>query len=330
MANGEREQLLQSICTTVADYRADDLPAPDTAHVERWVEQFPEPSQDLILQEMGHVLSNSYWSRAAQTDFLRSVLNLSKKPAAEFWNSVGILSLQTRGISQARLLAEFGTLMQDECGYSLADCQSPEGGVFVYLDDVLFTGSRVGGDLARWIREDAPRKARLYVVVQVNHALGEYEVQRRLSQVASEAAKDIHIEFRQTRMLENRKWYRQTSDVLWPAQLPENGPVADYLAQEHRFPFEPRTPGGASSTFATEKGRSALEAAFLEAGVTIRDSIAAPEDFWRPLGFGRYGLGFGSLTVTHRNCPNNAPLALWWGLGGWYPLFDRVTNEVPS
>ncbi len=37
-------------------------------------------------------------------------------------------------------------------------------------------------------------------------------------------------------------------------------------------------------------------------------------------------LGFGSLVVTFRNCPNNAPLALWVG-DPWYPLFPRTTNS---
>ena len=40
-------------------------------------------------------------------------------------------------------------------------------------------------------------------------------------------------------------------------------------------------------------------------------------------------LGFGSLVVTFRNCPNNAPLALWAG-DPWYPLFPRRTNTDTS
>jgi hypothetical protein len=37
-------------------------------------------------------------------------------------------------------------------------------------------------------------------------------------------------------------------------------------------------------------------------------------------------LGFGSLIVTFRNCPNNAPLAFWVD-SPWYPLFPRTTNS---
>ena len=46
----------------------------------------------------------------------------------------------------------------------------------------------------------------------------------------------------------------------------------------------------------------------------------------RPLGFSLLKtLGFGATVVTHRNCPNNCPLALWAG-DPWYPLFRRKTN----
>jgi hypothetical protein len=72
-----------------------------------------------------------------------------------------------------------------------------------------------------------------------------------------------------------------------------------------------------------------LEREFLIAGTQIRSqgNVSAVN---RPLGHGYYGLGFGSTLVTYRNCPNNCPLALWWGdptaTSGalkWYPLLPR-------
>jgi hypothetical protein len=54
-----------------------------------------------------------------------------------------------------------------------------------------------------------------------------------------------------------------------------------------------------------------------------------------PPKYGPYGLidasrnricenGFGTYFVTYRNCPNNAPPALWWTRDGWIPLFPRT------
>lgn len=49
-----------------------------------------------------------------------------------------------------------------------------------------------------------------------------------------------------------------------------------------------------------------------------------------PLSFSPFGVGFGSMIATYRNCPNNCPLSMWWGdpeaTSGalhWYPLLQR-------
>lgn len=33
--------------------------------------------------------------------------------------------------------------------------------------------------------------------------------------------------------------------------------------------------------------------------------------------------GFGAMVVTYRNCPNNCPVALWWSVDSFVPLFPR-------
>jgi hypothetical protein len=101
-----------------------------------------------------------------------------------------------------------------------------------------------------------------------------------------------------------------------------------------RFPLEPRAPGGTGQFFSSETRRSVLEQAFLKAGLRIRSFSANPHAALRPLGFSPFGVGFGSLFLSFRNCPNNAPLALWWGdhtkpswhpFSKWYPLVPRKT-----
>lgn len=91
------------------------------------------------------------------------------------------------------------------------------------------------------------------------------------------------------------------------------------------------------SRLKAEAGRQLLESEFLIAGVKIRSLIQSPKDFIRPLGCGNFGVGFGSMLVTYRNCPNNCPLALWWGdpeaTSGalhWYPLLSRKTYAAPE
>src|SRR5690606_37344899 len=96
-----------------------------------------------------------------------------------------------------------------------------------------------------------------------------------------------------------------------------------------KYPPTLRTPGstGANLLFSSEAGRSLLEQEFLKAGVRLRELCPNLGITQRPLGHMTLDtLGFGSLIVTFRNCPNNAPLALWVG-DPWYPLFPRATNS---
>lgn len=159
-------------------------------------------------------------------------------------------------------------------------------------------------------------------------------MKKRLRVTIADSGKNITIKYWRAANIENRKSQKKDSGVLWPAQLPEDARLSAYLGLAHRFPFEPRPPGGQLSPFSSEEGRQLLECQLLLAGVKIRAACENPKDIIRPLGFSAFGLGFGSMIVTFRNCPNNCPLALWWGdpdagpnhpFSKWYPLFPRRT-----
>jgi hypothetical protein len=99
-----------------------------------------------------------------------------------------------------------------------------------------------------------------------------------------------------------------------------------------RYPPNLRTAGhvGGGGIFSSDAGRQLLEEEFLKAGVHIRQMCPHLNKYQRPLGnVILETLGFGSLIVTFRNCPNNAPLALWAG-DPWNPLFPRTTNSDTS
>jgi hypothetical protein len=84
---------------------------------------------------------------------------------------------------------------------------------------------------------------------------------------------------------------------------------------------------GGQAIFSDDAGRQLLEQEFLKAGARIRMMCPNLNVNQRPLGNTLLDtLGFGSMIVTFRNCPNNAPLALWVG-HPWYPLFPRATNN---
>ncbi len=334
----ERDDLLASILNTVGDYRSGEIAAPTPEHIDRWVNQFQLGVQIPMLREIDHVLKQTYLSREIVSAFLKKLVTNEKLAGSaprDFWHKTNFLRIQAQGNSQTEFLSLFDTALESEYGFRTNGC-GESGGHFVYLDDAMFSGNRAGSDLEKWIREDAPSQTTVHVIVMVIHTLCEYQVKDRLGKVLTEAGKDIQIKYWRSLTIENRKYYKNEAEVLWPADLPDDDELNAYLAMPHKYPFEPRDPGGNIGHFSSEEGRQLLENQFTLAGIKIRNFSHNPSDALRPLGFSPFGLGFGSMIVTFRNCPNNCPLALWWGdteareshpFSNWYPLFPRETYD---
>lgn len=328
-----RQELLEAIAATITDYRADDLPTPTPAHVETWINQFDTDAQLPILHEMDHVLKNTYFSLKKVAHFLKVVLKSEKLAGADpgaFWRSMRFLDIQGGGNSQREMLALFGELIKETYGIAIEQC-GEEPGAFVYLDDVMFTGNRILHDLEAWIQSDAPATATVHVVSMALHSGGEYYAKRKIAEAAKTYGKSITVHFWRAVTLEDRRLHTYMSDVLRPVSIPEAPEVMEYVAAMKYKP-ELRIAGdvGRNKIFSSEEGRHILEQEFLKAGVKIRQSCPNLGVTQRPLGHSWLEtLGFGSLIVTFRNCPNNTPLALWVG-DPWHPLFPRTTNSQTS
>ena len=334
----ERPELLASIASTLKDYRAGDLPEPTADHVDRWISQFGNEVQLPMLRELDHVLRKTYFSRSRVQDFFARVIDnrrLAGTDPRAFWRQAHLFDIQQDGNSQTEIRQLFSEAL--ERGYDVAaGTADARDGVFVYLDDVLFTGGRIGNDLSAWITAESPQTATVHVLVIAAHRFGEWKCKERLRQVARDAGKRMEVHFWAALRIENRRAYRNASEVLWPVTVPNDAALTAYMAEETRFPFEPRAPGGhfEHGIYSSEEGRQLLERELLLAGMHIRTLSRNPSPALRPLGLSAFGLGFGSTIVTYRNCPNNAPLALWWGdpradeahpFARWYPLVQRST-----
>lgn len=330
----ERDDLLVSVANEIRTYREGDLPEPTPEHVDRWLRQFTPAQQLPFLREFDYVIKQTFLTRENVEDFLRHLVTNQKLTGGEptaYWSSANFLSIQQNGQSQKEMLKLFSKCLEDECGLDI-DESGENGGEFIYLDDVMFSGNRVGNDLEPWIINNAPPSATVHVIVAALHSGGWwYLVNKRLKDVIAESGKKISVKYWRALKIENRKWFKNSSGVLWPTVVPDVAEVQDYMALPAKFPFEPRQPSAAAiQPFSSEAGREVLESEFLIAGAKIRTKSENPKPSMRPLGFSPFGVGFGSMIVTYRNCPNNCPLALWWGdpeaTSGalhWYPLLPR-------
>ncbi|CAM8824560.1 hypothetical protein WL28_22775 [Burkholderia ubonensis] len=332
----ERDDLLAAVANTISSYRTAEIVVPTPAHVDTWLNQFTPASQLPFLREFAHVIAQRYLSRAGVTTFLEGLAGnaaLVGQDPVDFWRKANVLQIQANGQSQNEMVALLADVLMRRYGVAGHEC-GREKNVFIYLDDILFTGNRVATDLEAWIRNAAPNAATLHIVLVAFHTSGQYYLStNRLKKAVDASGKAIKINYWRAVELENRNAYRDRSDVLWPAVLPGAPEVQQYLPKQGRFPIELRPPGNQQqSIFSSEAGRQVLESEFLIAGAKILAKTTNPKEVIRPLGFGMFGLGFGSTVVTYRNCPNNCPLALWWGEPGscnpamqWYPLLPRKT-----
>ncbi len=325
----EREDLLSSIANTIRDYRAGDLPTPTPEHIDRWVQQFDEAVQIPMLREMDHVLKRTYFSLEDVTGFLRGLIQTEKLAGNDpctFWRGVHFLDIQGGGNSQTDMLALFEAILRDKCGFGIEDCGGGSA-VYLYLDDGIFTGNRVRRDIEAWIRDEAPNGSVVHIISIAQHSGGQYYADGRIRDAIAAAGKSVEVHWWYAIKLEDRRYYSDTADVLRPTAIPEDPAVQTYV---QAMKYEPtlRRPGnvGGKGLFSSDQGKNLLEQEFLKAGARIRQLCPHLGDTQRPLGHMTLDtLGFGSLIVTFRNCPNNAPLALWVG-DPWYPLFPRTTN----
>lgn len=328
----ERDDLLASIAATTADYREADGEAPTPERVECWIGQFDDDVQLPILREMDHVLHKTYFSRKGTSKFLAGLFQNEKivgKDPCDFWKDIKFLDIQGRGASQKEMLALFSKILEKQCGFGIDDCGA-DPAAFAYLDDAIFSGGHIKNDLTSWIADDAPKDAILHVIVIAIHRSSYYN-RNKVGEAIKASGKSIDVKWWRAIELEDRKAHTTTSDVLRPVSIPDDETVKAYV-EAMRYPPNLRTAGhvGGNGIFSSDAGRKILEAEFLKAGVRIREMCPHLNQYQRPLGnMILETLGFGSLIVTFRNCPNNAPLALWAG-DPWYPLFPRTTNSDTS
>jgi len=335
----ERIDLVTSVASTIRGYRQGEIAVPTPEHVERWLSQFSPGSQLALIRELDHVLKQTYLHEEFIAGFLSDLVtnkDLAGADPKSYWKKAHLLDIQSDGSSQTEMLKLLSRSLDKKYGLEVEDCGS-KGGDFIYIDDVIFTGGRATKDLVEWIKVSAPAVATLHVIVIAWHKLGQYHLEQNLNSAAAEAGKKIGIRFWSTKLkIENRFARRNDSGVLWPTEIPDQAQVKQYVADQEKFPFKPRVAGGALGPFSSEAGRAVLEREFLIAGVKIRSMSQNPSSVNRPLGHGFYGIGFGSTIVTYRNCPNNCPLAFWWGDPSvdsghlnWYPLFPREGYSSP-
>jgi hypothetical protein len=344
MRSPERKALLQSIATTIADYRSGEIPSPTPEHVEKWLSQFDDDEQQTILEETNLVLSKSYLKKERAHDLLVARLSnpeiVGPDPVTTLAR-VRFLDIQRKGNSQKDLLSLAGEVLQSRYGLTVDGCGAAPTS-YIYADDCLFSGSTVFYDLEKWLPNATP-DSRLHVIFFARYSRGLNYTRKKLARAA--AAYRVSVSYWSSYRFLNEPWVTKNFDCLWPSEFSGDHFVDEYVrslsdqSKDSRYPpriFRPRGTPAEERMFSSPAARAVVERAFLRAGTRIASYSRQAKVEMRPLGYDKLAsLGFGALFVTYRNIANNCPLAFWWGdpdasptetLGKWYPLFPRKAN----
>lgn len=324
----ERSLLVQQLISVVGDYKSGQIAPFDEAHVNKWLNQFPAESQIPILCELNHVLKRTYLKKLDISSFFKDVI-ITPNISSGIFSTTSLLNIQGGGNSQRDCIemfkADLYAATQLEAAINSCDAKH-----YLYLDDVIFSGQRMRTDIANWLVNSAPPKCNLYIITHTMHCLSLWYSEKFIKDKITKYGKEISIKFIYKELVEDRLYYTYSSDVLRPVVNEWNEAVTNYINGLTKPPTY-RTPGsvGSKAYFSSDAGRQLLENEFLAAGAYIKEICTHFSINHRPLGYMKLeSLGFGTMIVSYRNCPNNAPLALWAG-DPWYPLFPR-SNNVPT
>lgn len=208
---------------------------------------------------------------------------------------------------------------------------------YIYIDDFLFSGNRVLTDIESWIKKSNADNCHVDIALIGLFKRGDYTTKLALKELAETYNRKITFRimaFTQY-MYENRLYYNGKSEVFWPQEtVLSDKSISVYLrAQKYMPKF--RVDNGENNRVFSRSRREQYEYALFKAGLKIIGFCNEPTPVMKPLGYNRFdGFGFGSTVFTYRNCPNNNPLAFWWGdpnytdahpFGKWYPLMQRKT-----
>jgi len=337
--------LVQLLAGTISDYHRSENAPITTTHIEKWLSQFEVGDQPIILTEVALIMKRFYFSRIRVKECLRNFLRndvFATYNPATLLPHICFLRIQNKGGSQRAMLDIVDEILREDyrCSIDLAGTSNIK--TYFYIDDAVYTGNRLRYDLTSgtnapsWITNQAPSNCTLLIYTIAVHTEGMNYVEPYILRAAKE--KGIIVKWKHSLIIDNSRSLDTKCEALWPEDLSDDPSVNIYVSNLRAFLTRKNWRdnnlfryGGIpvqEKLFSSPRARRIVERAFLEGGIQIISACQEPKESMRPLGFIKIGsLGFGTFFLTYRNIANNCPLVLWWGVGNWYPLFPRITNE---
>ncbi|EIL8445842.1 hypothetical protein ACRS99_000297 [Clostridium perfringens] len=338
--------MIERLLEIIEDYKMPEGTSMNKTHIERWINQFDVQDRGVILSEMVYILEKFYFSRNSIKQMLKNLFSCDDvwgKCTKNFFKNVSFLDIQIRGGSQVELLELASEVLSEEYQLDITECSSDNR--YVYIDDCIFTGSRLKWDIQEAITSGKIKKnSELWIIHLCKYKSGSNYAYKEIGKICEKNNVNYYPVWFLEKQNYHKNEYGNSLDTLWPKYVNYED-LDDYIKFRkensewaNKIDFFRNYNMKKENLFSCAKNREIVESAFLKAGATILKGINNPCESMRPMGFSKLeSIGFGAMFVTYRNIANNCPLALWYGdifnqgtggvLGRWYPLFPRRCNE---
>ncbi|WP_156305777.1 phosphoribosyltransferase-like protein [Sphingobacterium endophyticum] len=332
-----------AIANILRDYENNVMTAD---HVHDWVSQFDQEDQDFILSELLHIFKQTYLSKSDCKKFFQSCLEswvkeFKYKDVASFIAETSFIDIQPEYKSQKELLDLLNKILIEHYNCNLT--QSAERiKRYIYLDDVLSTGSKLFSDLDTWFKTESDltqgisnyqytrdNQLPVLVIFICCHTWGKGNAEFRLIKNLGIEVKKI-LSIKAGYWIENNvKDYNPKLNNMIPIDN-QDPYIHNYLnnlaaVDKPEYAFRPPQKPVEEKLFSSLASRNRIETLFLVKGIEILSRVGELKvSQIRPLGYtikSHKTFGLGTLFFTFRNIPNNCPIVFWWANNNWRPLF---------
>jgi len=350
------DKLIEEIQSIIDDFRKDEDVNIDKKRIKQWIEQFDKNDQIFLLTELKSIFEKRYISKNKVYDFLKAVIekltiDYQYKSPQEFLSNSIFLSLQAKNKSQTVILNLLADLLEKEYNFKIKNCGNKSKVNYIYIDDILCTGNTLFINIKDWALATNGNTNNYTLLKQKNIKLvfcyiflHNRNFHKTISRLNYQIGNDFGSYTKTYRLIEVENDLGTTSklDFLFPIQFPNDKLIVDYQnkvdndvndyckSKNYKSPapefYRNHTYPTKEDFFSSPSNRNKFEEIILKKGIEIINNANANIPNMRSLGYelpSHKNFGFGTLTFTYRNVPNNTPLVFWYSGGGFLPLFVK-------
>lgn len=347
------EEKISNIAEIIGDYRVEDhslfyRTKLDNNYIHKWLNQFDESDREFLVDELLHLLPNSYLTKKITLEIISSEFDtISKDYGYEdinlFFDETKFIDCQSAGKSQKIFLSLIDGVLKEKYGRSISNCGISNIKNWFYSDDVLASGGTFRQEILSEIEKygaDEFIKSEIKIIGSfvILHDWASNNVKFGIDQKLKTNLKD-RIKLYRVAQIENCPiitYYNSNPKFnhIYPLKSDEGIQVLNFVQdnidngydfRNEKYAFRDKKYPREEKFFSSPANRIRYENILLNKGFEIMKSIGTiTAKGLRPLGMTNptnKTLGTGTHFFTWRNIPNTCPLVFWWGSNDWLPLF---------